>query len=173
MKIIECGTGYSGQILDILNEAVLNTTAIYDYHTWSSETMEQWFGIKQKGNFPVIGIISEENNELLGFGSYGHFRYRQAYKYTVEISLYVHKNHRGKGLGKILLSEIIRRASQQNYHCLVAVIDSGNEVSIELHKQFGFVHSGTIRETGYKFNRWLDIDIYQLLLPYPENPVEG
>jgi phosphinothricin acetyltransferase len=173
MKIIYCGTEYSDQILEIFNDAVRNSTAIYDYDTWSDATMQQWFEIKKKGNFPVIGIIDESTNELLGFGTYGHFRYRQAYKYTIEISLYVHKNHRGKGLGKILMNEIIRNASEQKYHCLVGVIDSNNDVSIGLHKQFGFVHSGTIRETGYKFNRWLNIDIYQLLLPYPENPVDG
>ncbi len=173
MKIIYCGTEYSDQILEILNDAVLNSTALYDYDKWSDVTMQQWFEIKKKGNFPVIGIIDESTDELLGFGTYGHFRYRQAYKYTVEISLYVHKNHRGKGLGKILMNEIIRNASEQKYHCLVGIIDSSNDVSIGLHKQFGFVHSGTIRETGYKFNRWLDIDIYQLLLPYPENPVGG
>lgn len=173
MKTILCGTEYSDQILEILNDAILNTTALYDYQIWSKETMQQWFEIKKKGNFPVIGIIDETTSELLGFGTYGHFRYRQAYKYSVEISLYVHKNHREKGLGKILMNEIIRNASEQNYHCLVGVIDSANEVSIGLHRQFGFVHSGTVRETGYKFNRWLDIDIYQLLLPYPEHPVEG
>lgn len=173
MKTILCGTEYSDQILEILNDAILNTTAFYDYQIWSKETMQQWFEIKKKGNFPVIGIIDETTSELLGFGTYGHFRYRQAYKYSVEISLYVHKNHREKGLGKILMNEIIRNASEQNYHCLVGVIDSANEVSIGLHRQFGFVHSGTVRETGYKFNRWLDIDIYQLLLPYPEHPVEG
>ena len=173
MKTILCGTEYSDQILEILNDAILNTTALYDYQIWSKETMQQWFEIKKKGNFPVIGIIDETTSVLLGFGTYGHFRYRQAYKYSVEISLYVHKNHREKGLGKILMNEIIRNASEQNYHCLVGVIDSANEVSIGLHRQFGFVHSGTVRETGYKFNRWLDIDIYQLLLPYPEHPVEG
>ncbi len=173
MKTIICGTEYSNQILEILNESVLNSTAIYDYQIWNAETMRQWFELKQKGNFPVAGIIDEETNELLGFGTYGQFRYRQAYKYTVEISLYVHKHHRGKGLGKILMNEIIRNASEQKYHCLVAVIDSSNEASIGLHKQFGFAHSGTVRQIAYKFNKWLDIDIYQLLLPYPENPLEG
>jgi len=109
----------------------------------------------------------------LGFGTYGTFRVRPAYKYTVENSLYVHKDFRGKGFGKILLGEIIKNAKDQNYHCIVGVIDSANETSIQLHKSFGFEFSGQIKQVGFKFNRWLDVDFYQLLLPTPQFPIDG
>jgi phosphinothricin acetyltransferase len=135
------------------------------------ENMKTWFETKEKNNFPVIGLVDEQN-KLLGFGSYGTFRAWPAYKYSVEISLYVHKDHRGKGLGRVLLSEIIRNAEAQDYHCLVAGIDSTNETSIGLHKAFGFEFSGRIRQAGYKFANWLDLDFYQLILPTPAQPDE-
>ncbi|MCE5332943.1 MAG: N-acetyltransferase family protein [Bacteroidales bacterium] len=170
MKIISCTPEYAPQILDIFNDAILNTTALYDYKPWTLDTMKAWFETKAQHNFPVIGIVDDENR-LMGFGSYGTFRIRPAYKYTIENSLYVHKDHRGKGLGKILLQEIIRHAAAQNYHCIIGVIDAANEVSINLHKRFGFEEVGTFKQVGFKFGKWLDVVFMQLMLPAPENPV--
>jgi L-amino acid N-acyltransferase len=172
MDLIKCDRKYAAQILDIFNEAILNTTSIYDYKPRPLDSMKSWFDTKEANNFPVIGLINEKD-ELLGFGTYGTFRARPAYKYTVEHSVYVHKNHRGKGCSKILLKEIIKTAEQQEYHCLMAGIDSSNEISIKLHKNFGFEFCGRVKEAGYKFNRWLDLDFYQLLLKTPANPVDG
>jgi len=163
---------YAPQILEIFNDAILNSAALYDYNPWTLDTMKSWFEMKTEHNFPVIGIVDQEKR-LLGFGTYGVFRIRPAYKYTVENSLYVHKDFRGKGLGKILLDEIIKNAISQNYHCIVGVIDSSNTTSISLHKSFGFRFSGRIEQVGYKFNRWLDADFYQLILKTPENPIDG
>ena len=171
MKTIYCDREYSGQILEILNDAITNTTAIFDYKPRSVESMISWFDTKTKNNFPVIGIVDGQN-KLLGFGSYGAFRAWPAYRYTIEHSLYVHKNHRGKGLGKIILSEIIKNATRQDYHCLVAGINSTNQVSIKLHKAFGFEFCGRIKHAGYKFSNWLDLEFYQLLLSTPLRPVE-
>ena len=92
---------YSRQILDIFNDAIVNSTALYDYKPRTMEMMDQWFAEKEKGNYPVTGAVNEKNT-LLAFGSYGIFRNRPAYKYSVEHSLYVHKHHRGKGLGEII-----------------------------------------------------------------------
>src|ERR1035437_5867456 len=122
MKIIYCNKEYAEQILNIFNDAIINSTALYDYNPRTIEDMNKWFENKEKNNFPVIGLIDEGDN-LLGFGSYGIFRAWPAYKYTVEHSLYIQKNQRGKGLGKILLAEIIKNAMRQDYHCLVAGID--------------------------------------------------
>ena len=171
MEIINCTTEYSAQILEIFNEAILNSTALYDYKPRTMENMKSWFETKSKNNFPVIGITNEAG-ELLAFGSYGTFRAWPAYKYTVEHSLYVQKDHRGKGLGKIILSEILKNAQRQNYHCLIAGIDSTNQTSIALHQSVGFEFSGTIKHAGYKFSKWLDLAFYQLILPTPLIPVE-
>ena len=172
MKIIKCTPEYASQILDIFNDAILNSTALYDYKPWTMDTMKVWFETKAQHNFPVIGIVDDEG-VLMGFGSYGQFRMRPAYKYTIENSLYVHRDHRGKGLGKILLNEIISHATSQNFHSIIAVIDASNEISIDLHRKAGFTQVGVFREVGYKFGRWLDAAFLQLNLETPEMPEEG
>lgn len=172
MQLIECTEEYSSQILAIYNDAILNTTALYDYQPWTMETMKTWFDYKREHNYPVIGIVNDEG-VLMGFGSYGQFRVRPAYKYTIENSLYVHRDFRGQGLGKILLQQIIEHATRQHYHCIIAVIDAQNELSVGLHQAFGFENVGTFKQVGYKFGQWLDATFMQLLLPTPEAPVEG
>lgn len=169
MKVILCNRSYANQILAIFNEAILNSTALYDYKPWTMETMEVWFRTKEEHDFPIIGIIAD-NNQLMGFGSYGSFRIRPAYKYSIENSLYVHKDFRGRGLGKLLLQEIIKNATAQNYHCIVGVIDAANETSIALHRKFGFESVGTFKQVGFKFDKWLDATFMQLTLPTPANP---
>lgn len=169
MKLIHCDFSYASQILDIFNDAILNTTALYDYKPWSMDTMKTWFETKQQHNFPVIGLVNDEGI-LMGFGSYGMFRIRPAYKYTIENSVYVHKDFRGKGLGKVLLKEIINQAQQQGFHSIIAVIDAANDISIQLHKNFGFNEVGVFKEVGYKFDRWLDAAFYELILPTPAHP---
>lgn len=170
MKIISCSLEYASQILDIFNDAILNSTALYDYKPWTMETMKVWFATKEQHNFPVVGIVDNENR-LLGFASYGQFRLRPAYKYTIENSVYVHRDHRGKGLGKILLQEIISHAIAQEYHVIVGVIDATNEVSIALHRQLGFEDVGTFKQVGFKFDKWLDARFMQLILPTPQQPI--
>lgn len=172
MEIINCTEDHSQAILDILNDAIITSTAIYDYTPRTLESMTLWFEVKLRHNFPVIGIVNNDK-ELIAFGSYGSFRTWPAYKYTIEHSLYVHQAHRGKGYGKILLQELINNAKRQEYHTLLAGIDSINAASKQLHESFGFQFCGRIRHAGYKFSRWLDLDFYQLLLPTPLHPKEG
>jgi L-amino acid N-acyltransferase YncA len=172
MRITLCDSTYSKQILDIFNDAIKNSSALYEYQPRTLEHMETWFENKTNGNYPVIGIVDEQG-ELQGFGSYGVFRAWLAYKYTIEHSLYIHKAHRGKGLGRIILQEIIKNAISQNYHCLIAGIDSTNEISIKLHKAYGFEFCCKIRQVGYKFSKWLDLEFYQLILNTPLTPNEN
>ena len=172
MKIVPLDNSYSGQILAIFNDAILNSTAVYDYKPRTPDMMAAWFANKKKGNYPVIGSVTPEG-QLMGFGSYGAFRAWPGYKYTVEHSIYVDGKFRGRGLGKLLLQKVIGCARNQNYHVLVGAIDSQNAVSIKLHERFGFVHAGTIRQAGFKFGRWLDLVFYQLILETPSAPVDG
>jgi len=172
MNLIRCDQAYSGQILDIFNDAILNSTALYEYKPRTPEVITAWFENKKRGNYPVIGLVTE-SGELMGFGSYGAFRAFPGYKYTVEHSVYVAAKYRGRGAGKLLLQEIVRHAREQNYHLLIGVIDSQNTVSINLHKRLGFQHAGTIKQSGFKFGRWLDVDFYQLTLDTPVNPIDG
>ncbi len=172
LKITYCSKEYAAPILEILNEAIVNSTSLYDYKPRTLESMEPCFDVKVKNNFPVIGLVDNQKR-LVAFGTYGTFRAWPAYKYTVEHSLYVHAEHRGKGYGKIILQEIINNAKNKGYHNLVAGIDSKNIVSKKLHESFGFVFCGQIAHAGYKFSQWLDLDFYQLLLPTPLYPNEG
>ena len=171
MKLINCSKDYSQAILDILNEEILNSTALYDYRPRDLDSMTAWFDVKQKNSFPVVGLIDGQD-QLVAFGSYGTFRAWPAYKYTVELSLYVHKHHRRRGYGKLILEELIKDATRREYHNMIAGIDSQNFSSKKLHENFGFQHCGHIVHAGYKFSRWLDLDFYQLLLPIPARPDE-
>jgi L-amino acid N-acyltransferase len=162
---------HAGAILDILNEAIANSTALYDYRPRAPESMLGWFKAKETGRFPVIGAV--ENEELVGFASYGSFRAWPAYKYTVEHSVYLHRDHRGKGIGAALLRKLIDAAREQQYHVMVGGIDAANHASVALHQRLGFVHAGTITQAGFKFGRWLDLAFYQLLLETPARPVDG
>jgi len=171
MNIIDCGRSYSDSILAILNEVIDSSTALYDYLPRTTQMMFNWFAAKEQANYPVIGAI-DDRARLLGFATYGPFRNWPAYKYTVEHSVYVERSCRGAGVGKRLLSELIAAAKRQDYHCLIGGIDAQNAASIALHRQFGFEQCGHLRQVGYKFNRWLDLQFYQLILETPARPLD-
>jgi len=166
-----CDEAQLPEILEIFNEAIINTTGIYDYNVRTMDDMLSWYYTKIKGDYPLIGLF-DINDDLLGFGTYGPFRTRPAYKYSIEHSIYVRTDMRGKGYGRVLLNEIINQAIHEDLHVLVGGIDSDNEISIKLHEKMGFEFSGTIRHAGYKFGKWLDLSFYQLILKTPINPVE-
>jgi L-amino acid N-acyltransferase len=173
MRIVDCTEAeHATAILEILNDAIANSTALYDYRPRTAADMQSWFEGKRARSFPVLGAV-DERGALLGFASYGTFRNWPAYKYTVEHSVYVHAQQRGHGLGRLLLQHVIERARQQEYHALIGGIDAGNAVSVALHQSLGFEHCGTVREAGFKFGRWLDLAFYQLLLETPRRPVDG
>lgn len=173
MKFIRCTfNDHANAILEILNEAIINSTALYEYEPRTSESMVEWFETKEMNNFPVIGAVDDSGN-LLGFASYGTFRAKPAYKYSVEHSIYVHQNYRGKGLGRELLQELIAVATEQQYHVMVGGIDVTNIGSVILHEKLGFSHAGTIEHAAFKFGRWLNLGFYQLLLTTPKQPRDG
>lgn len=134
--------------------------------------MVRWFQAKERVGFPVLGIESGDGT-LLGFGSYGTFRAWPAYKYTVEHSVYVRQDHRGQGLGTVLVNALIIEAGRNDLHALIGGIDATNVGSIALHEKLGFRHVGTLSQVGFKFGRWLDLAFYQLLLETPARPVDG
>jgi phosphinothricin acetyltransferase len=173
MKVVACTLDKHGMpILDILNEVIAHSTAVYDYvpRPWSS--MEAWFRAKTASNLPVLGAEGDDG-DLLGFATYGPFRAWPAYKYSVELSIFVHHDVRGRGIGHLLLGKLIEAARANEVHVMMAGIDATNAASIALHEKYGFRHAGTVRECGFKFDRWLDLAFYQLILPTPSQPVDG
>lgn len=172
-RLVTCTHARHAQaIVDIFNEAIEHSTALYDYHPRPLAGMQTWFATKEQGNFPVIGI-EDTAGTLMAFGSFGTFRAWPAYKYSVEHSVYVHKDHRGQGLGKVVMHALLAAARQRNVHAMIGGIDASNAVSIALHERLGFRHVGTLPQVGFKFGRWLDLAFYQLLLDTPAQPVDG
>ncbi|MFJ7648307.1 GNAT family N-acetyltransferase [Lysinibacillus sp. NPDC097279] len=157
-------------ILSIYNDAIVHTTAVYTYKPQTLENRQSWYDQKMQEGNPIL--VYELEKKVVGFATFGPFRAWPAYKYSIEHSIYVDKNYRKKGIGTTLLTELIAIATEREYMTLIAGIDAQNEKSIDMHKNFGFVYSGTIKKAGFKFNRWLDLDFYQLELQGPKNPVE-
>ncbi|WP_234123880.1 GNAT family N-acetyltransferase [Clostridium hydrogenum] len=154
-------------ILEIYNDAIINTTAIYAYEPHNIEERKNWYNERKENGHPIL--VFEEENKVVGFATFEQFRAYPAFKYSLEHSVYVHKDYRKKGIGKKLLEELIKIADKMEYKIMVAAIDSENKGSIELHKKFGFEYSGTIKKSGFKFGKWLDLVFYELELTGPKN----
>jgi L-amino acid N-acyltransferase len=161
--VIRCGREHLEGIRDIYNHEIVHTTALYEYEPRSIETMAAWWAAKQAAGLPVLGIEAEPG-VLAGFASWGPFRPFPAYGHTVEHSVYVDSRFRGRGVGRALLASLIEEARGRDLHVMVGVIDATNAASIRLHRRLGFTQSGTVREAGFKFGRWLDVDYWQLIL---------
>jgi L-amino acid N-acyltransferase YncA len=149
-------------ILDIYNDAILNTTAVYSEQPHTLQMRQDWYHDRLKNKFPVF--VADTEGVIVGFSSYGHFRVWPCYRFTVEISVYVEASQRGKGIGKLLLQPLIDRAREMNLHAIIAGISGDNEVSLRLHHSFGFVEVAHFKEVGFKFNRWLDLKFLELIL---------
>ena len=149
-------------ILEIINEQILTGTALYDYQPRTQAQQLAIFEDKLQKGFPII--VAKIADEIVGFGYYSEFRFREAYKFTVEHSVYAKKNFIGNGIGNLLLTKLIELAKKQNLHTMIGVIDSENESSIAFHEKFGFEKAGFIKESGYKFDRWLHSVFMQKIL---------
>ncbi|MGZ3836493.1 MAG: N-acetyltransferase family protein [Mucilaginibacter sp.] len=147
-------------ILDIYNDVILNTTSVYSEQPHTYDMRLAWYRDRIGSGFPVF--VAEEDGNLAGFSSFGHFRVWPCYRYTVENSVYVHAGHRGKGLSKLLLQPLIDRAREMGLHAMIAGIDADNDVSYRLHRSFGFVEVAHFKEVGFKLCRLLDLKFMEL-----------
>lgn len=150
-------------LLAIYNDAVLNTTAIYDETLRTLEGEERWFAAKREQDLPVLVAVAADGT-VTGFASYGPFRPFPGFRETVENSVYVDPAHRGLGVGRALLGPLIERARARGLHAMVAGIDADNAVSLRLHAAFGFTKVAHMPEVGIKFGRRLDLVFMQRLL---------
>lgn len=157
-------------ILAIYNDAILHTTAVYDYTPHTLAMRQSWLAAKQADGLPVF--VADDAGAVVGFSSLGPFRAWAAYKYTVENSIYIAPDRRGQGIGKLLLPPLIAAATAMDMHAIIAGVDAQNIASYKLHRAFGFEEVAHFREVGYKFGRWLDLKFLELILATPAAPHE-
>ncbi|QPO18515.1 N-acetyltransferase family protein [Pseudomonas sp. Y39-6] len=158
-------------IRDIYNDAVLNTTAIWNEQPVDLANRLAWFTARQAQRYPIL--VAVENHEVTGYASFGDWRPFEGFRYSVEHSVYVRNDQRGKGLGPRLMQTLIERARADGKHVMVAAIESGNQASLRLHERLGFSTTGQMPQVGIKFGRWLDLTFMQLTLnPGAEPPQE-
>jgi L-amino acid N-acyltransferase YncA len=150
-------------ITEIYNEAVLTTVATFDLEPRSIDDRTEWFLRHDSARHPVIVAESAGTRRVLGWASLSRWSDKCAYDGAAEVSLYVAASARGRGVGKALLTEILRLGREAGLHTVISRITGGNEVSLRLHDAFGFTHVGTMKEMGLKFGRVLDVEIFQLL----------
>ena len=155
----------------IYNDAVLNTTAIWNEQPVDLANRQAWFSARQAQQYPIL--VAVDNDEVTGYASFGDWRPFEGFRYSVEHSVYVRNDQRGKGLGPHLMQALIERARSCGKQVMVAAIESGNLASIRLHERLGFVTTGQMPQVGIKFGRWLDLTFMQLTLnPGAEPPQE-
>ena len=150
-------------ILAIYNEAVLHTTASYDYEPRTLEHRVAWFQDHMQHDYPVF-VAVDQAGRVLGWSALNRYHDRMGYRFTVENSIYVAADSRGLGVGKRLMPPLIEGARKRSWHAILAAIDASNEASIRLHTAFGFQTVGRFKEVGYKFDRWLDVLYMELLI---------
>ena len=148
-------------IMEIYNDAVEHTTATFDTEKRSIEKQMEWFK-KHRQNHPVI--VAEEDSIIKGWASLSPWSDRKAYDETVEVSVYVHQDFRGKGIGKKLLEIITLEGKRVNNHTIISRISAGNKISIHIHEQLGYRHIGVMKEAGIKFGRLIDVHMMQYML---------
>ena len=151
-------------IQQIYNQEVLNGTSTFDIEPRSMDAQRAWLQDRSGVHAVLVATPDGDDDTVIGFASLSPFHTRPAYNTTVENSVYVHVDHRGKGIGRALLEEIIGLAQSHGFHTVVARISGNNEASVAVHRSVGFQVVGVEREIGRKFGRWLDVTVMQLML---------
>ena len=155
-------------ILEIYNDAVVNTTASYDYEPRTLAHRTAWFADHVKNDYPVFVAVDEAR--VVGWSALSRVHDRAGYRFTLENSVYVAADRRGQGIGKRLMTPLVEAARARSAHAIIAAIDASNEASVRLHARFGFEKVGHLKAVGFKFGRWLDVVYMELLLPSVDVP---
>lgn len=162
MQVRDARAADAEAIAAIYNDAVLNTTAIWNDVTVDAGDRAEWIAQRQGSGFPVL--VATDGGDVVGYATYGSFRPHDGFRHTVEHSVYVRGDQRGSGIGGTLMAQLIERARENGVHVMVAAIESGNAGSLRLHERFGFVETGRMPGVGTKFGSWLDLVLLQLAL---------
>lgn len=164
MTIINCNfLDHGTAVQAIFNEAIANTTAIFETEAWSRETIEQWFAARSRKGFPVLGWLTDDGI-LAGFASYTPFDNKCGYRFVALHSVYVAPQFQRQGIARHLMVELIARAKNQPLQTIVGIIESENQTSIRFHESLGFERVGLLKNVGLKFGQWRHSAYYQLQL---------
>lgn len=148
-------------ILDIYNDAILNTIATFDTEPQTLDEKLAWF---REAQHPYAVLVAERGSEVVGWASLRRFREKAAYDYTAENSVYVRADCHSQGIGAALMGPLVELAEANGFHTIIAGIAGDNPASVRLHERMGFEVVGTEREVGYKFERWIDVTWMQRML---------
>jgi phosphinothricin acetyltransferase len=160
-------------ILEIYNEVIANTTAVYRELPATLEERVAWWRGRVADGYPMLVAVEDATaaehsaaggGPVLGFATFGEFRAWPCYRHTVEHSVHVRADQRGRGVGRALVTALFPRATQLGKHVMIAGVDAENRVSIALHERLGFEKVAHFREVGRKFDRWLDLVFLQRYL---------
>jgi phosphinothricin acetyltransferase len=168
MIVRDCQEADLEAILDIHNDAVLTSTAIWDDTIVDLENRRGWLRARVSAGFPVLA--ADDGGQVLGYASYGVWRARDGYRHTVEHSVYVHKEARRKGIATALMLALIERSRAQRLHAMIGAVEATNRESLAFHAKLGFEKVAFMPEVGRKFGRWLDLVFVQLLLDRDPKP---
>src|ERR1700723_1040778 len=159
MEIRDAGESDLPGLLAIYNDVIATSTAIYSYVPVTLEDRTQWWRARVAMGYPVM--VATDASGVLGFSTFGDFRTWPGYRFTVEHSVHVRADTRGRGVGKELVKALFPRAAALNKHVMIAGVDAANDASIRFHERLGFEKAGHLREVGHKFDRWLDLVFLQ------------
>ena len=149
-------------IVEIPNEAIATSLAIWMNGPFDLENRYEWFRARRGQGFPIL--VAEIDSVVAGYASFGPFRAYDGYARTVEHSVYIHKDFRGRGFGRTLMEPLISHARVRGDHVMVGAIGLPNDPSVALHRQLGFVDVGRMPEVGWKFDAWRDLLLMQKIL---------
>lgn len=152
----------AAEIAAIYNDAVLNTTAVWNSQTTDAQSRKAWLEARAEQGYPVL--VAEIDGQVAGYSSYGPWRAFDGFRATVENSVYIAEGYRGRGLARLLLTELIAHARANRIHVMITAIAADNDISLSLHRSLGFGNEHTMREVGQKFGRWLDLTMMELQL---------
>lgn len=148
-------------ILEIYNDVIATSNAVYTETPATLDDRRAWLAARRAANFPVL--VADDGG-IVGFGSFGNFRSWPGYALTVEHSVHVHRAARRRGIGTSLIQSLIIEARRHGKHVMIGGIDAGNVASIALHRRLGFTEAGTLKEVARKFDRWLDLVLMHRVL---------
>ena len=163
MRILDAVPAHQPGLLEIYNQVVADTAAIYRDDPATAEERAAWIADRQSAGFPVL--VAEEDGAVLGYPSYGPWRAAfPGYRFTVEHTVMIRDGLRGRGLGRALMEALEARARAQGLHAMLGSVDADNLGSIRLHEALGYREVARFPQVGAKFGRWLDMVFLQKLL---------